>query len=46
MSLRGAALLLLALALAACDSVPAAAPDRPGLFVLGVDGLDPVIHLF
>ena len=43
MSPRGAALLLLAFALAACDPAPAAAPDRPGLFVLGVDGLDPVI---
>ena len=38
----GAVLLLLALALAACG--PERAPtDRPGIFVLGVDGLDPVI---
>jgi predicted AlkP superfamily phosphohydrolase/phosphomutase len=41
---RLAPLLLLALALSACGGEPeAAAPDRPGLFVLGVDGLDPVI---
>lgn len=40
---RGAsALLALALALAACGPEPAR-PDRPGLFILGVDGLDPVI---
>jgi predicted AlkP superfamily phosphohydrolase/phosphomutase len=40
--LRGAALLLPVLALAACNAAPGA-PERPGLFVLGVDGLDPVI---
>jgi predicted AlkP superfamily phosphohydrolase/phosphomutase len=36
------ALVCAALALSACGSEPAA-PARPGLFVLGVDGLDPVI---
>ena len=41
MRLRAAALLALPLALA-CDP-HRTAPDRPGLFVLGVDGLDPVI---
>jgi predicted AlkP superfamily phosphohydrolase/phosphomutase len=40
---RAAAWLALALALPACGPERAAAPDRPGLFVLGVDGLDPVI---
>jgi predicted AlkP superfamily phosphohydrolase/phosphomutase len=40
--LRAAPLLALALAAAACGAEPAA-PARPGLFVLGVDGLDPVI---
>jgi predicted AlkP superfamily phosphohydrolase/phosphomutase len=40
--LRAAASLLLALASAACG-VEHATVDRPGLFVLGVDGLDPVI---
>jgi len=40
--LRAVALLLLALALAACGPEPRP-PARPGLFVLGVDGLDPVI---
>ena len=44
---RGAAVLLLpgfalAFALAACGGEPAR-PDRAGIFVLGVDGLDPVI---
>ena len=42
MSFRAAPLLALALALAACGP-ERAATDRPGLFVLGVDGLDPVI---
>jgi predicted AlkP superfamily phosphohydrolase/phosphomutase len=39
---RAALGLLLVLALPACGP-ERAAPDRPGLFVLGVDGLDPVI---
>ena len=44
MRLRAASVALLALGLAACGSGPdAKAPDRPGLFVLGIDGLDPVI---
>src|SRR5690606_39535497 len=39
-----AAVVLLALGGLRCGAEPrAAAPDRPGLFVLGVDGLDPVI---
>lgn len=42
MRLRSLALLSLAFALAACGE-ERRAPDRPGLFVLGIDGLDPVI---
>jgi len=39
-----AALLATVLALAACGAEPPhVVPDRPGVFVLGVDGLDPVI---
>jgi predicted AlkP superfamily phosphohydrolase/phosphomutase len=37
---RGGAVLLLALLLAACARAPA---ERPGFFVLGVDGMDPQI---
>ncbi len=42
---RGAAILLaMTLALLACGSEPERAiPDRPGVFVLGIDGVDPVI---
>ena len=46
MKLRVPGLLALGLALAACGPGERAAPERggrPGLFVLGVDGLDPVI---
>lgn len=44
MKLVVAAVVLLALGGLGCGAEPrAAAPDRPGLFVLGVDGLDPVI---
>jgi hypothetical protein len=39
---RLGALALLALALSACGA-ERARPDRAGIFVLGVDGLDPVI---
>jgi predicted AlkP superfamily phosphohydrolase/phosphomutase len=37
------ALLALLALTAGCGRERAAAPDRPGIFVLGVDGLDPVI---
>jgi predicted AlkP superfamily phosphohydrolase/phosphomutase len=40
---RAAAAIALALASAACGDGRAAAPERAGLFVLGIDGLDPVI---
>ncbi len=44
MRLRVATLLSLSLAWTACGTEPdRTAPDRPGIFVLGVDGLDPVI---
>ena len=42
MRLRSLALLPLVLALCACGP-ERRAPDRPGLFVLGIDGMDPVI---
>jgi predicted AlkP superfamily phosphohydrolase/phosphomutase len=41
--LRALPLLPLCLGLAACGPPERPAPERPGLFVLGVDGLDPVI---
>jgi hypothetical protein len=41
---KWAALFATVLALAACGAEPPrVVPDRPGVFVLGVDGLDPVI---
>jgi predicted AlkP superfamily phosphohydrolase/phosphomutase len=38
-----ASLLLLALAPPGCGGQRPSAPERPGLFVLGIDGMDPVI---
>jgi predicted AlkP superfamily phosphohydrolase/phosphomutase len=42
---RGSALLVAAVALAfsGCSSSSRTSPDRPGIFILGVDGMDPVI---
>ncbi len=41
---RAAILVSLGVVLLACGSEPErAAPDRPGVFVLGIDGVDPVI---
>lgn len=43
MSRTAATGLLLSLALLGCGAPPPGAPGRPGLFVLGIDGMDPVI---